>query len=111
MEFERAAPIFDCGTSLWIPRSTKASFAPFAQNVDRQLDLAPSLDWPDIGTPPRACSETEQSLAGLDIDEAEAGRVAINAEYQADLIADAAADAKAASSAILYDQESERSHA
>lgn len=44
LTYERLAPIFDCGTSLWCDPDA-ALFAPFAENLNYQADLIEDASW------------------------------------------------------------------
>lgn len=85
LRYESAAPIFDCGTSLWCPTSENESFAPFSRNVNTQLELVKDLNWLDVASASRAVHAIEETLRDLGVRPNEAARVGELVEYQADM--------------------------
>lgn len=86
LEYERFAPIFDSGRSLWCPASERRSFAPFARNVNEQLGLLLDVSWLDFKKLDKAPAAMREALTSLGIEASEADRVFENALYQSELV-------------------------
>lgn len=80
LRFERAAPLFDCGSSLWPRAQDRPSFAPFAENTNQQADLIGDLFWLDAHALDRAPDVVEKALL-------EAGIAGDDARMSADALA------------------------
>ncbi len=90
LQFERAVPLFDCGSSLWARVQDRPSFAPFAENTNRQVGLIGSLGWLDVRALDHAAAVVERALceAGVSQDEARVSAEAL--AWRCDMLADAA---------------------
>lgn len=89
LRFERAVPLFDCGSSLWARAQDRPSFAPFAESTNRQVALIGSLDWLDIRALDCAAAVVERALleAGVAASDARASAEAL--EWRCDMLMDA----------------------
>ncbi len=89
LRFERFVPLFDCGSSLWARVQDRPSFAPFAENTNRQVGLIGSLDWLDVRALDHAAAVVEKALreAGVAQDDARASAEAL--EWRCDMLVDA----------------------
>lgn len=86
LRIERAAPLFDCGSSLWPRTQDRPSFAPFAENANQQADLIGDLSWLDVHALDRAPDVVEKALleAGIAGDDARLSAGAL--EWRCDML-------------------------
>lgn len=86
LRFERAAPIFDCGSSLWARPQDRPPFAPFAQTTARQTDCIGSLEWLDEGALIRVPEVVYSALVKQGVSEQEAHAVVEAVAWRCDML-------------------------